>query len=896
MSDRRPQGPLATANGPAAHGEWPFVAREHELRLVRGLLRSDRGVLLAGAAGVGKSRLALECLAQLAKAGLATARVTASRAAAGIPFGALAPLLPATEDGAGASVDRAGLLRRSAAALVERAAGRRLVLLVDDAHLLDDASATLIHQVVDTDAALVLATVRTGDPLPDPLLSLWKDGLVERLELAGLDDSAVETVLNAALVGAVDPAASAELGAHSGGNLLFLRELTTGALRDGLLRDEGGVWRLVGALSPSPRLTELVEARLRGLTDAERALLEAVSVGEPLGPAELAALAPPAVAESLERRGLLTGRIDGLRLQLRPAHPLYGDVLRATMPTLRRRSIARALAEAVEATGARRREDALRVATWRLDGGGPANAATMLAAATTARWRYDFALAERLTAAALAAGAGLGATLLAAQLAGLQGRHLEAKTRLDALARDTDDDTVRGQVAVIQLEWLVAHPGDIEGALAAAAPTEAATPDPAIRDEIAARRAALVLAVDGPAAGLRVAEPLLAGATGRALAWACIPACYCYARQGRIEAALTAGARGHAAALATPEMDWYPWTHLFYQAEALTHAGRLHEAEALSRAQYYQGVRERSLEQQAFFAFQLAKSVGMRGDVNAAVRHGREAVALYRQLGRDRMVHFCLVYLAHAYALGRRTAEAVEAEQALDAGGRDVRYFLGVDPAEAHGWVAVAAGDLPRARGVFETAATDGTRIGDLAGAASALHSLARIGRAPEVAAPLGDLARRLEGDLAPARAAHARYLAADDADGLAATSAAFAALGAALLAAEAAADAGTAWRRAGQARRAAAAEREAIKLLAHAPGANTPALQALGNRARLTPAEWETAQFAASGRSNRDIAEALSVSVRTVETRLQHVYEKLGVSGRADLAAGLSGTTEAGA
>jgi DNA-binding CsgD family transcriptional regulator len=888
MADRRPQSAGATANGPdpAALGEWPFVGRERELHLLRGLLIAHRGVVLAGPAGVGKTRLALECLAQLPRAGLATARVTASRAARRIPFGALAPLLPATDEQAANPIDRAGVLRGAAAALLQRAAGRRLVLLVDDAHLLDDASATLLHQLADTDAAVVLATVRSGEPMPDPLLTLWKDGVVERVELSGLPEVEVEHVLTAALGAAVDAAAVAELSTHGEGNLLFLRELTTGALRDGVLRDEGGVWRLTGPLSPSQRLTELVEARLRGLTEAERALLEAVSVGEPFGPAELAALAQPAVAESLERRGLLTGRVDGLRLQIRLAHPLYGDVLRATMPTLRGRSIARALAEAVEATGARRREDALRVATWRLDGGGPANHQTMLAAATTARWRYDFPLAERLAGAALAAGAGVEATLLMAQLAGLQGRHLEAKTQLDTLAADTADSTVHARVAIIQLEWLVVHPGDIDGTLTAAARAEADTADQALRDEIAARRAALVLAVDGPAAGLRVAEPLLARATGRALAWTCIPACYCYGRQGRIESALAAGARGHEAALATPEMDWYPWTHLFYQAEALTHAGRLHEAEALSRAQYYQGVRERSLEHQAFFAFQICKSVGMRGDINAAVRHGREAVALYRQLGRERMVVFCLTYLAEAYALARRTDEAADAMRALDAATDGVRYFLGVDPIEARGWVAVAAGDLPGARALFHRAAADGARIGDLVGAASALHSLARIGRAQEVGQPLRDLAGSLEGDLVPARVAHTRYLAADDADGLLATSGAFHSLGAALLAAEAAADAGAAWRRAGQARRAAGAEREAIKLLAHAPGANTPALQALGSRARLTPAEWETAQFAAGGRSNKDIAEALSISIRTVETRLQHVYEKLGVSGRADLAA----------
>src|SRR5207249_10655478 len=130
---------------------------------------------------------------------------------------------------------------------------------------------------------------------------------------------------------------------------------------------------------------------------------------------------------------------DGHRVEVRLAHPLYGDVLRARMPAMRLPEIARSLAEAVEATGGRRREDTLRVATWRLEGGG-ARPGLMLAAATTARWRYDFPLAERLAAAAVEAGAGFEAELLAAQLVCLQGRAEEAHLRLVALAEQAQND------------------------------------------------------------------------------------------------------------------------------------------------------------------------------------------------------------------------------------------------------------------------------------------------------------------------------------------------------------------------------------------------------------------------------------------------------------------------
>ncbi len=55
-----------------------------------------------------------------------------------------------------------------------------------------------------------------------------------------------------------------------------------------------------------------------------------------------------------------------------------------------------------------------------------------------------------------------------------------------------------------------------------------------------------------------------------------------------------------------------------------------------------------------------------------------------------------------------------------------------------------------------------------------------------------------------------------------------------------------------------------------------------------LTPAEREVALLAASGRANRDIAATLYLSPRTVENRLHRIYEKLGISGRAELSAAL--------
>ena len=51
-----------------------------------------------------------------------------------------------------------------------------------------------------------------------------------------------------------------------------------------------------------------------------------------------------------------------------------------------------------------------------------------------------------------------------------------------------------------------------------------------------------------------------------------------------------------------------------------------------------------------------------------------------------------------------------------------------------------------------------------------------------------------------------------------------------------------------------------------------------------LTPTERRVAELAASGLTNRQVAEALFVTVKTVETHLARVYQKLGIGTRAEL------------
>jgi DNA-binding NarL/FixJ family response regulator len=183
---------------------------------------------------------------------------------------------------------------------------------------------------------------------------------------------------------------------------------------------------------------------------------------------------------------------------------------------------------------------------------------------------------------------------------------------------------------------------------------------------------------------------------------------------------------------------------------------------------------------------------------------------------------------------------------------------------QAPAWAASAAGDRSAGRRQLEAAADLGEEIGDLIGAVGALYGLARLGHARRVSARLTALAAQVDGDLAAARAS---ALTARDSEALAKVAGQFEELGAILCAAEASAEAAVLLRHAGEARQAAAAEQRAARLLARCEGAATPPpVRLITARVRLTQGELDTAMQAAAGRSNKQIAADMQLSVRTVK------------------------------
>ena len=861
---------------------WPLVGRQAELEVLSAVLADTPagGVVLAGEAGIGKTRMAREALARAEAAGWGVEWLAATRAAASIPFGAVSHLLPPAER---LDDDRLDTLRRTAELLAERSRGRPLLLGVDDAHLLDDASAALVHQLTFRGIAVVVATVRTGEPAPDPVIALWKDDLTRRLDLSALSPSATAELLERALGAPVDGVTKEEVLRITGGNPMYLRELVLGGLESGALRQVDKVWRWRGKLADATRLAELVQTRLSTLGETARDAVELVAWGEPLGVGVLERLVGNDAVQAAEDGGLLVLDRSGRRALARLAHPLYGEVLRAALPLGRARAVAERLAAAFGTGALRRRDDLLRVGAWQLEAGMATNPDLLLEAARQAAGRFDHELTERLARAAVDAGGGPTAVRVLAETLEWQGRHAEAVAVMDGEPPAQGAERARwASIRAGNLYWGLERTAQAEEVLQQAALAEEG-------GEEAVAMLAWILLFDGrlpeavAVAGRVLDQPQ---APAQALVWAATAAVPALGSLGRLGQALAVADRGLAEARAHPQdLPWGETQLNLVRCQVLLGAGRLTEARTIADAGYQAAVADRSSEGTGGWAGFRGLVAKAEGRITTAEASLREAVALLDEQDPYRFMHWCLAELASVAALAGDQEAAVGWLERADArAGEANRYFdpwVELDKA----WVAAAAGELTRAIALATRAADMARASKQFTLEAAALHDVARLGAPTGVRQRLEELVGLLEGRLAALLASSAVALAANDGAALDRVGAAFEDLGALLLAAEAKAAAARAHRAAGRDASANASQERAAALAAACQGARTPGLGPAMPVSVLTPREREVAMLAAAQASSREIATRLHLSVRTVDNYLGRVYAKLGVSSRARLA-----------
>ena len=443
---------LGLASLTAMERTWPLTGRDEELRRVAASIRPGAaGVVVAGPAGVGKTRLAREALA-LVGTGVTVVWAHGSTAARPMPLGAFAGLLDLPAGDAAGTIGRA----------LDQLAGRQpLVLAVDDAHLLDEHSAIVLHRVVVRRLAPVLVTLRTGEVVPDIVTALWKDDHLSRLDLGPLDGSATSGLVAGVLGGPVDSASVHRLWTLTQGSPLFLRHLLAGEVSAGRFTPASGIWRWTSQPTISPELADLVEHEIGSLAPAVKDVVDLVALAEPVAVSTLGALATPSGLEEAEERGLV--RTEGLVARL--AHPLYGEVRRAAMGAQRARRLRGQVAVTLPVG-----PDPIPRAVLTLDSDLPAEPALFLQAAEAATRLYDLPLAERLARAAATTGAPVARLVHAAALSWLS-RGDEAEAILRDIAATAPDAEMRAMAQLHRtgnLLWTMARPEEARRTLEAA--------------------------------------------------------------------------------------------------------------------------------------------------------------------------------------------------------------------------------------------------------------------------------------------------------------------------------------------------------------------------------------------------------------------------------------------
>jgi len=872
---------------------WPLIGRREELSLIERALSNGQfhGLLLAGAPGVGKTRLAREALTAAEAAGCFTRWAAASRAVAAIPFGAMAHLLPI----AGDNSTHLQLLQQAGKWMAAQAGGRRVVLGIDDAHMLDDASAALLFHLVINGIASVVATLSTGEPAPGPVTALWKDGAAERLEIQALARAEVSELVEAALGGPVEGLTRERLWLLSRGNILYLRELVRSGRQTGDLACVEGMWRWAGPVSAPPQLAELIQVRMSSLPTALRDLGELVAFGEPLAFSVLTrAGVSAAQVEAAERAGLLSTEEAGPDIRVRLGHPLFGEVIRGQTPQMRRRTVHTTLAEAV-GSGGPRSEDAVRIATWYLEAGTLPEAGLLVAAAGWALTALDYQRAEQLCRAAGEAGTNWRAERLLAQALVGQGKAGPAEDLLAGQFARARTDAERAEIAgvrALNLYWGLNQPEQASAVLdgAAAQITESVQ-----RAGLAAMRGRFLLNSGRCPQALAVLGPVLADpdVPHRVMLEAMATATMALVVCGRYDDAIAIAARGRQLARPTAGEGWLLALDELAAAQAIAYLwrGQFAAAATLAESGYQRALEARSPPNVALWAVVRGQLAEARGAMTEASVWLREAIAT---LGGPAPLHpyqgsiarTGLDALARVAAL---TADPAGAQAALvhaEALPGPPMTLFDTWPGPIHAWMAVARGEIPAAVDLALSTAAEARRRGQPGCELIALHDVARLGAPTQVAARLDELAPMVQGDLASLFIRHVAALAAANGAVLDGIAASFAALGANLLAAEAAAAAAGSHRQAGRGASAAASAARAAGLAATCEGVRTPALIALDEPVSLTPRELEIARMAASGLSSRAIAARLVVAVRTVDNALGQVYAKLCIGGRAELTA----------
>jgi DNA-binding CsgD family transcriptional regulator len=445
-------------------------SRQPQVDLLRGQLNAlgaGRGsvVLVTGPAGAGKTTLLAEAVSLAADGGIPVFCGGGDPAARALPLGVILETVVSTDDPPvdparlhelSQSPDQRFWLLRELQESFEKAARRApLLVVVDDLQWADAASAsalvTLSRRLATHRIGWLLA-LRRGE-LADAALDA-----VGRLEAAGaseivlgpLDETAVAQVARDMLGGEPDEALREALS-RAEGQPFLLTELLRGLRAENLVTVDGGTARLAAGARLPRRLVGSVAAQLARLTVPARDAVEMASVlGHSFSLDELAGLLgrAPLDLRSEIREAMAAGLLteEGDRLGFR--HDLVREAVDASLPKAVRRSMRRTAVEVMLQHGA----SAVDVAQLVMDVAEPGDltSAGLLRRAAAQIGQVSPAMAVPLARRALdlmpRGGPGRGeAVVQAIDLLVQAGRAAEAARFLTASERDLADPVAEAQ-------------------------------------------------------------------------------------------------------------------------------------------------------------------------------------------------------------------------------------------------------------------------------------------------------------------------------------------------------------------------------------------------------------------------------------------------------------------
>jgi DNA-binding CsgD family transcriptional regulator len=930
-----------------------LVERERELATVTAIADeaasgTGRVLLIEGPAGIGKSRLLEELRGHAQRAGTLTLTARGGELERDFPFGVVRQLLEGTVGGPRAQVQLtdAAAPARAVFALpddgdpaagasfailhglfwlvLDLAAARPVMLCVDDLHWCDAASLRFLGYLarrLEDQPVLLAATLRTAEPGVDAALMadvIHAPGAAA-VQPGPFSPAAVRALATARLGADPDPAFAAACLQATGGNPLLLGQLLAALEAEHVVPDAAhvGVVRDIG-----PRaVSRTVLLRLARLPEEAREVARAVAVlGEGADlptTAALAGLDEPRAADAV--RALARAELLLPESPLRFTHPLvraavYNDLGpgRRELEHARAADVLRergapadqiathllAMPRRGDADVARRLQDAGRAAMRR----GAVDSAVSLLGRALAEppaeddrptLLFELGIAEGLVSVGEAeqhlrdAYAGLRDPVIRAmaayQLARARiflGRTEEAQRLAQTAQRDLEEspdpqlaDLRHALMAIEAMAIFFGAAGAAAGERLAAFAGEARGPGPG------GRMLAAVLAYDdmrhGRAAGRAIAmaqealaDGILLDAENGFVSVAAILTLIAADREEAVDALEAGTADAHRRGSPFAALAAHIWGgYLQLQRGDLPGARALCSQSAQEALTY--GIVEPG---KSYSNVWLARIAQEAGDLDAAreLLTGDEPPRVVAEIR-----HLWLRVWIDQLLLDGRAEEALAACDEYEAQVRELDNPVWAPWRSARGRALHGLGRTQEAIGLLEEELSRARAWGAPTGIGRALRILGALRGAAGIA-ELREAVAVLEPS--PARLELARALAA---------------LGAALRRGREPTEAREPLRRALELAAACGAEGLVAEVRGELQATGLrPRTSALGGVNSLTASERRVADLAAAGRSNREIAQALYVTPKTVEVHLSNAYRKLGISSRHGLAQALTPAT----